>query len=644
MPVQPLEPENDGAEQKPPASVPPRLELVSDPGSTAPGLGSKEPESSAEKLELVMPEPQTLPEPPIEALTPLGPPTTAEHAEAAATELAGAATAQDAGAVPAATEDGEELQIPVDESVPPPNISSADYIGTTIDHRYRVEALLGEGGMGYVYRCRHKVIDKLVAIKILRQDAPRGPQVVERFVMEAKAASAIGNAHITDVLDFGTLPDGATYLVMEYLEGQTLTELLEREHALAIESAVSIARQLAEGLGAAHAASIVHRDLKPDNVFLVERLGKGFVKILDFGIAKVGSFQSKITRAGEIFGTPHYMSPEQSKGITVDRRSDIYALGVMLYEMLTGSVPFDADTPFGILTQHITKEPDPPSARRKDLPKPLEAIVLKCLAKDPERRYASMPALSDDLQKFDTGQVPAASFDLVVRSSRTPKGSEAHTLTGLRRPRWPIYVLGLLIAASASGVAWIALQRPQAALQRVVAGSHRASELVSRLAADRAASAARSVHQVALVLSPIDSHAYLDKRDLGAMPVSVNVEPGKIVVVDIRRQGFFSRKVKIDGTKPRLVVRLVPIPGVRLAVPVPEAPTGAEGIEEAPAADQPASGESSGAASDVKATNKPTAPASSAPPAGADKKKPDKPSDSVSEKKAPADKPAPASE
>jgi hypothetical protein len=312
----------------------------------------------------------------------------------------------------------------------------------------------------------------------------------------------------------------------------------------------------------------------------------------------------------------------------------------MLYEMLTGSVPFDAESPFGILSQHITKHPEAPSARRHDLPQALEAIVLKCLAKSPEDRYASMIALGDDLERFDAGQPPAATFDLVVKSSR----GEAITVPGARRLTWPVYIIGLLAVGIIVVTAWVSLRRPDSAAERVVAQTNRTHELVSRLAESRTASAAASGREVALVLSPIDSHVYLDKRDLGAMPVTVRVEDGKNVVVDIRRQGFFSRKVKIDGSKPRLVVRLAPIPGVRPAVPVPEAPAGVEGIEEAPAADPPAAGAKPEPATEAKPTNKPPEPASSGPPAAPDKKKPDKPSEPVPEKKPVAEKPAPAAE
>ena len=200
--------------------------------------------------------------------------------------------------------------------VPPVSSRLEQLVGCVIDNRYKIEAVLGEGGMGVVYRCRHRIIDKKVAMKVLRADLARDIEVTERFLLEAKAASAIGDENIIDISDFGLLPDGSTYFVMEYLDGQPLSKVLQGNQPVPLPRLLHIARQLSQGLAAAHDAGIVHRDLKPDNIFLITRgADKDFVKILDFGIAKVStSAQGQITVAGSVFGTPHYMSPEQAAG------------------------------------------------------------------------------------------------------------------------------------------------------------------------------------------------------------------------------------------------------------------------------------------------------------------------------------------
>ena len=276
-------------------------------------------------------------------------------------------------------------------------------VGTTIDGRYEVESVLGEGGMGLVYKARHTVLQKSLAVKVLRPDVSRDEEIITRFRQEAQSASAIGNQHIIDISDFGTLPDQSTYFVMEYLEGTDLTGAIEAG-VLEPVRVVHIAKQLCQALGAAHEAGIVHRDLKPDNIYLIRRGGdSNFVKVLDFGIAKVGGSSSKLTRAGQVFGTPHYMSPEQCSGSGVDHRTDVYALGIILYEMCTGAVPFDADNLMGILTKHLYEQPTPPRQITPDLPEDLEAVILKAMAKQADVRYQSMGELLEDLLRVEQG-------------------------------------------------------------------------------------------------------------------------------------------------------------------------------------------------------------------------------------------------
>ncbi len=275
-------------------------------------------------------------------------------------------------------------------------------LGTTIDGRYAIEARLGEGGMGVVYKARHVLIDKPVAIKILRKEAAQDTAAVQRFIQEAKSASKIGHSNIVDITDFGVLPDGHAYFVMEFLQGQTLAQAIQ-EGPLDAARVCTIAAQMGRGLNAAHLKGIVHRDLKPENIFLLEREGqKDFVKIVDFGIAKVGSGQ-KLTQVGMVLGTPEYMSPEQATGQEADHRVDQYATGCIMYEMLTGVVPFLGDRPAQTLTKHVFEPIIPPRKRKPELkiPASLDAVVIRAMAKKPEARFPSMKELEQALTQVE---------------------------------------------------------------------------------------------------------------------------------------------------------------------------------------------------------------------------------------------------
>jgi serine/threonine-protein kinase len=279
-------------------------------------------------------------------------------------------------------------------------------LGRVLGERYRLVARIGAGGMGTVYRAEHVVLKKRMAVKILRHDLSRDEDLVRRFQQEAIAASAIGQENIVAVTDFGRTPDGSVYFVMEELDGPNLAGLLADTGPLPVERAVQLLAQVCRALAAAHANGIVHRDLKPDNVIVVRREdGTDFVKVVDFGVSKTRGDDGaqRVTRAGTIIGTPEYMAPEQGAAATVDHRADIYAFGVLAYELVTGTLPFRGETAIATLIAHQTKAVEPPSRRRPGLPPALEALILRALEKRAEARHQSMAEVAADLTRVLAG-------------------------------------------------------------------------------------------------------------------------------------------------------------------------------------------------------------------------------------------------
>ncbi len=274
-------------------------------------------------------------------------------------------------------------------------------VGQTIGN-YRLTARLGEGGMGVVYLAEHPVIGKKVALKAIHPELSRNAEVVSRFITEAKSVNQIGHEHIVDIADFGTTPGGEFYFIMEYLQGEAMADRLKREGRLDPTRAMVIGAQIADALDASHEHGIIHRDLKPENIFLLQRGGsKDFVKVLDFGLAKLTQSEEKVThktRAGSVMGTPYYMAPEQCEGKTeIDHRADIYSLGVLLFEMLTGKVPFGGDGYGEIIVKHITMPPPSVRSLVPELSPELDLILFRALAKDREQRFQTMAELRDAL-------------------------------------------------------------------------------------------------------------------------------------------------------------------------------------------------------------------------------------------------------
>jgi serine/threonine protein kinase len=260
--------------------------------------------------------------------------------------------------------------------------------------RYRLIRRLGKGGMGEVFLAQHATIEKHVAIKILLPERAKQENQKARFLNEAKATAKVRHANVIDISDFGETDDGRAFFVMEHLVGEDLKKYCRRQHILPWKDIELILLQICSGLGAAHKQGIIHRDLKPDNVFLIEHQGiANFVKVLDFGLAKMLDDDSskKLTKTGIIVGTPAFLSPEQIKGDPVDARADIYALGLILYRMLCGQLPFKAKTVVDMLRKQLMEKPLPPSAMAPDAPisPAADQVALKALEKDPQKRYQS---------------------------------------------------------------------------------------------------------------------------------------------------------------------------------------------------------------------------------------------------------------
>jgi tRNA A-37 threonylcarbamoyl transferase component Bud32 len=335
---------------------------------------------------------------------------------------------------------------------------------------YVVREQIGQGGMGAVYVAEHTRLGRRVAVKVLLPHMVASKEMASRFFNEAKAAADIRNAHIVDVLDFGDLPDGSSYIVMEWLEGQSLQKLIERERRLPLQRVAHIAQGIARALGAAHSHGIVHRDLKPDNIFLVQRDDDAdFVKVLDFGIAKLSIDSTDVrTQTGAILGTPHYMSPEQCNGGNVDRRTDVYAMGVILYQLLTGRLPFVANKLTELLIAHATQPPPPLRTLDPNIPPAVEQAVLQALEKDPERRFSSVEALArafvEEVRATNPG-LPTPYAQTAPAATPIPQttqtAGEVFVRVGIRG-KTPKILLGALAAVGALVIVALLLMRSPA--------------------------------------------------------------------------------------------------------------------------------------------------------------------------------------
>jgi serine/threonine protein kinase len=349
-------------------------------------------------------------------------------------------------------------------AAPASDATPRSYIGQLIDGRYRVERLIGEGGMGWVFEVQHEQIGRRLAMKVLNPDHNGSREGLERFRREARAASAIGHPSIVDVTDSGHTDQGSVYFVMELLQGRELGTLTARGEALAVLRALGIARQMARALAAAHRAGIVHRDLKPENVFLVERDGNpDFVKVLDFGIATApgpAPAQPGLTRPGLIMGTPEYMAPEQALGGVADARSDIYSCAAIFYELLAGSTPYAPGNPVDLLARKTVSDAIPLGDVAPHVPRALQELIMRCLSRDPNQRAQTMEEVIVALDRIERTERAERTAPLGVQALLTPPANDViHRAAQPRAQQWSwprlALLVGAVIALATTSLLWL---------------------------------------------------------------------------------------------------------------------------------------------------------------------------------------------
>lgn len=382
--------------------------------------------------------------------------------------------------------------------------ASDPLVGRVLDGRYHIEERIGAGGMGRVYRARHLRMEHAVAVKVLHADLGEDPTAARRFSREARRTFRFDHPHCVRVLDFGSTPQGLLFLVMEHLTGRTAGQELAVDGPMAPARVVHIARQVCDALAYAHELGFVHRDIKPDNLMLLHRgSDPDFVKVLDFGLAKLfaapdalrtAAFSlSALTREGNVFGTPEYMSPEQAMGQPLAPTADVYSLGVAMYELLTASLPFQGDTFTAVLAQQVQAAPEPPAARRPDLgiPPPLNALVMACLAKAPGARPQSAVTLAAELDRLGAtvgaplprvAPAVAASETLDLEASAVNAQAAAATHAGTRMGR----ARAATESPQATAATALMIQAPGPAAERAPATSRaRSAAAASSVAARR---------------------------------------------------------------------------------------------------------------------------------------------------------------
>jgi eukaryotic-like serine/threonine-protein kinase len=457
---------------------------------------------------------------------------------------------------------------------------SDSLIDTLFDGRYRIQRKLGAGGMADVYLAEDQELGRRVAIKILNGRHANDDQFIERFRREAKNAAALNHPNIVSIYDRGEAEE-TYYIAMEFLDGRTLKELIVSRGAAPVNVAIEYARQILSALRFAHRHGIVHRDIKPHNV-LVD--GEGRVKVTDFGIARAGT--SQMTEAGSIVGTAQYLSPEQARGGEVDPRSDLYSLGIVLYELLTGKTPFDGETPVEIAMKHLSTAPKPPSKLRPDVPPELDMVVMRALAKNPDDRYQSADEMEGDLDRVARGaRVSATTVDTATQVLRRPAAAvvaaEAATAAtmiappasagavppavvdeeefdegGPDRPLWPwLAAAGFVIAAVIAGFfVWHELSgTPQVTVNNYVGETKAAAEQqITTAGLQPKVNKGPNTHVAPGKVFNQDPVAGSKVDKNGTVTIFVSTGPPKVKVPDVKGQQWTQAQTNLvnQGLKP----------------------------------------------------------------------------------------------
>jgi tRNA A-37 threonylcarbamoyl transferase component Bud32 len=426
-------------------------------------------------------------------------------------------------------------------------------------NEYQIVGRLGEGGMGTVFEGVQPVIGKRVAIKVLRRECAANPELVNRFIQEARAVNQARSPHIVDIFSFGELRDGRHYFVMEYLDGLPLKAYLEKRKVLTFDEAYAILNSVTKGLAAAHDTGIIHRDIKPENiVVLTDSEGGMGAKVLDFGIAKLQGDQadpSFATRTGAAMGTPYYMSPEQCQGVNVDHRTDIYALGIIMFEMFTGQLPFTAGSYIDLVNKHLFASPPEPRSINGDISPQLEAMILRCIAKDPDERPQTMKQFRSELKELLPSLRKTSPSEVkipAITERAAGKAGEAgqNARPSIRsRAAWLGAGLALVLLALGVGI-YLAVQgQPTGETQRAILATAVESRDTQQTDRTEAAAAAPVASAVASALdAAIDGMARPDSK-----PASTKL----MVQTKILNTSYYLDQ-KLVGKGPRLIKEGIP--------------------------------------------------------------------------------------